>query len=284
MPNVAIVTDTDCSLPQSITDKLGVIQVPIHVHFNDETLDACVNIDDRTLFARVEKEGKLPTTSAPSPGEFSLAYEQAFEAGCDSIVCICVSGEVSATYTAAVNAAELHSEKEIAVLDSHSLSLGQGFMVLTAAEAARSGASSAEVVAQAKDTGRRSHLFASLSTLKYLAMSGRVGHVVAGVADVFDVKPILTIKEGKLDLLERVRTQKKAWARVLELADDVRGSKGLERVGVVHVAAGEEAKEFEKLVREQLDHEGEILTTELTPGLSVHSGAGMLGVAFSVVE
>jgi DegV family protein with EDD domain len=284
MSNVAIVTDTDCSLPLSLTESLSVIQVPIHIHFDNETMDACADIDDESLFERVEKSGKLPTTSAPSPGEFSQAYQQAFDAGFDSVVCICVSSAVSATHSAAVNAADLLPEKEIEVVDSNSLSLGQGFMVLAAAEAAQSGASTAEVVAQVKDTGERAYLFASLSTLKYLAMSGRVGHLVAGVADVFDVKPILTIKDGKLDLLEQVRTQKKAWGRVLELAKEARGPDELEQVGIVHVAAGNEAEEFENLVRKHLDYQGDILKVDLTPGLSVHSGAGMLGVAFTVAK
>jgi DegV family protein with EDD domain len=282
MANVGIVTDTDCSLPVSITEELGVIQVPIHVHFNGESLDANVDIDDEGLFARVEDDGRLPSTSAPSPGEFSSAYQRAFDAGYDSVVCICVSGAVSATYAAAVNGSNVHPGKDITVVDSNSLSLSQGFMVLAAAQAAQAGASPSEVAAQAIDTGERSHLFASLSTLKYLAMSGRVGHLVAGVADVFDVKPILTIRDGKLDLLERVRTQKKAWDRVVELAREARGDFALEQMGIVHVAARSQAAEFEHLVRANLGYEGEILITELTPGLSVHSGAGMVGVAFTV--
>jgi DegV family protein with EDD domain len=284
MPKVGIVTDTDCSLPLSMTEDLGVIQVPIHVHFNGETLDACVDIDDEGLFARVEEDGRLPSTSAPSPGEFSIAYQRAFNVGYDSVVCICVSGAVSATYAAAVNAADLHPGKDITVVDSNSLSLGQGFMVLAAAQAAQAGASLSEVAAKAIDTGKRSHLFASLSTLKYLAMSGRVGHLVAGVADVFDVKPILTIRDGKLDLLERVRTQKKAWDRVMELASEARRDLALEQIGIVHVASRAQAEDFEKLTRANLGYEDGILIAELTPGLSVHSGAGMVGVAFTLLN
>jgi DegV family protein with EDD domain len=282
MPRVGIVTDTDCSIPESITQDLGVIQVPIHIHFENESLRACVDIDDETLFERVEATGKLPSTSAPSPGEFSEAYKKAFDTGSNSVVCICVSGAVSATYDAALAAADLHPGQDITVIDSRSLSIGQGFMVLAAARAAKDGASPQEVAARALEIGQRCHLYASLSTLKYLAMSGRVGHLVAGVANVFDVKPILTIREGKLDMLERVRTQRKAWDRVAQLSLEAKGSNPIEQMAIIHVAALKQAQAFEVVIREQLDYTNEMLYTELTPGLSVHSGAGMVGVAFTV--
>lgn len=284
MPNVGIVTDTDCSLPESIAQDLGIIQVPIHIHFEDQTFQTGLEIDDETLFARVDADGVLPTTSAPSPGEFARAYQEAFDAGFDAVVCICVSGAVSATYDAAINGVDLLPGHDITVIDSRNLSLGQGFMVLAAAQAAHEGASTQEITSRAKNIGKRSHLFASLSTLKYLAMSGRVGHLAAGVANVLDVKPILTIRDGKLDLLERVRTQRKAWNRVAELTAGVIDGHAIERLAIVHVAARDQARAFEEVIRTKLDYTSEILTAELTPGLSVHSGAGMVGAAIIVSE
>jgi DegV family protein with EDD domain len=284
MTSIAIVTDTDSSLPLDLAEVKDIRQVPINIHFGDKVFQTEIDIDDVRLFERIDKEGVLPTTSAPSPGQFVEAFKAAYQAGADEVICITVSSEVSATYGAAVAAKEMLPEKTITVLDSRSLSLGQGFIVLEAAEKAAAGAAPDEIIAAAKSVEQRSHFYAALATLKYLAMSGRVGHLAAGMANLLNVKPILTIQDGKLDMLERVRTRGKAWARLVELASETLAGRVPERMGIVHVAAQEEAKQFEALLREKLPCPDEILIANLTAGLSVHSGAGMVGVGFVLAE
>ena len=281
MPRIAIVTDTDCSLPAAIAAPYGIRQVPITVHFGPDILEAGVDIDDAGAFARIAREGKLPTTAAPSPGKFVEAFRAAFDAGAEQIVCICVSGEVSATYGAAMAAREMLPERDISVVDSRTLTMAQGFMVLAAAEAAAAGASKDAVIAHALDVRDRTHVYAALSTLKYLAMSGRVGHLAAGVATLLDVKPVLTVRDGKLDGLERLRTRGKAWARVIELTRAA-ATRPIERMAIIHVCALDEAKQFEQQLRAALPCPAEILIVEMNPGMSVHGGVGLVGVVFVV--
>ena len=282
MPKIAIVTDTDASLPLELAEQHGINQVPIIVLFGEESFRDVYEIDGETVFTRIDKEGALPTTSAPSPGQFSEAFQAAFDDGAESILCLTVSSEVSATYAAAVTASEMFSDREIKVVDTRSIALGQGMMVLAAAEALSAGSSIDEATAAAMDAGERTKLFAALPTLKYLAMSGRVGHLVAGVAGLLSVRPILTIRDGKLDLLERVRTQKKSWARVVELCVESIGDRPIERMSMIHITAPEDAKELEALLRAELDCPDEIMHIELNPGLAVHAGAGLVGVVYTV--
>jgi DegV family protein with EDD domain len=284
MSSIAIITDTDCSLPLELSDQHNIRQVPINIHFGEEIFRTEIDIDDIQLFERINKEGKLPTTSAPSPGQFSEAYQEAFDAGAEEVVCITVSSEISATYAAALSAKDLHPDKKISVVDSRSLSLGQGFIVLRAAELAQAGKSSEEIISGAMSLDPRSHFYAALATLRYLAMSGRVGHLAAGMATVLNIKPILSIQDGKLDMLEKVRTRKKSWGRVVQLTAEAIGGGTVEMMGVVHVSAREQAEEFASLLRAEVACPDEILIADLTAGLSVHSGAGMVGVGFVLKE
>lgn len=280
MPRIAIITDTDASLPRALAAQHHIRQVPIVIQFGAESLLTNEDIDDCALFARVDQEGQLPTTSAPSPGQFVSAFQAAFDEGADQVICFTVSSAISATHAAAINARNLLPDRDITVVDTQTLSLAQGFMAIAAAEATQAGASKEECLARAQDVGQRAHLFAALSTLKYLAMSGRVGSLAAGMAGLLNIKPILTVRDGKLELLEKVRTQKKAWARVMELADHIINNQAVEQLAIVHVAAPEAAREFEAMLRKTLNCPPEIMIAELTPGLSVHTGSGLVGLAF----
>ena len=284
MPRTAVITDTDASIPLEIAQKYNIAQVPIMVQFGEESFRAVYDIDDKQTFARIDKTGKLPTTSAPSPGQFAEAYKAAFSAGYTDILCFTVSSEVSVTYTAALNAANLFPDKEITVIDTKTLTACQGFMALAAAKALKNGVAKENAICAAQNVEKRSSLFAALATVKYLAMSGRVGYLAAGIANILDVKPILTLRNGKLDMLERVRTQNKAWERVVALAVEKAAGSSIEQMAIVHVCAPEAAKKLEEMLRSHLSCPDEILYTELTPGLSVHSGAGLVGVGMVISE
>jgi len=280
MPPIAIITDTDSSLPLDLAKQYHIVEVPIIVQFGEESFRDGYDIDNATVFARVNREGKLPSTAAPSPGKFIEAYQAAFDGGAEQILCLTISSEMSAVYTAALSAAEMFPGRTIKVVDSRTVSFGEGLMAIEAAKAIANGASMEAAVSAALDLRDRTHLFAALSTLKYLAMSGRVGQVAAGFGSLLEIKPILTLRNEKLEMLERIRTQGKAWSRLIELTLEACGGRAVESLAILHVNAPEAAGQFEQQVRAALDCPPGIRHVEMTPGLSVHTGDGLVGIVF----
>jgi DegV family protein with EDD domain len=279
MSAISIVTDSDSSLPAALAAQYQIRQVPILVQFGADAYKTGEELDDARLFARINREKKLPTTAAPAPGQFVAAFRAAFDAGANTVLCFCVSSAVSATYQSALTAREMLPGCDIEVIDTQTLSLTQAFMVLGAAEAAQAGASKADVLARAQAIGSRGHLYVALPTLKYLAMGGRVSYMTAGLASVLNIQPVLTMRDGKLDMLEKVRTRAKAWGRVIELAVAAAGNKPVERAAIVQVNAPAEARLFEEKLRASMPGLPSTFMADLTPGLSVHSGEGLVGVA-----
>lgn len=280
MPKIAVITDTDSSLPAALAQQHSIVLVPITVQFEGKVFTTGVDIDDVRLFKMIDQAKQLPTTAAPPPGAFVNAFQQAFDGGAESIVCICVSSKISATYSAALSACESFEGRKITVIDSLALTMCQGFMALAAAEAAQAGKSHAEVVAAAEAVGKNSQVYGMLSTLKYLAMSGRVGKLAAGMADTLDIKPILTAHDGKLEMLEKVRTRRKAMARLVELVSAAVAGKKVTRLAMIHVCDEAGAREMHKHLCAALNCPVEPLYVEFNPGLSVHAGSGLVGVVF----
>jgi len=282
MPNIAIITDTNSSLPLDLAAQYHIVQVPIIIQFGEENFNDVFDIENASCFALIDTSGRLPTTAPPTPEKFAEAYRKAFDNGAEQVICFTVSSELSATHRAAVTARETLPDRDITVIDTLSMSMGQGFIVLAAAQAVGKGASKEEAIERALDVRGRSHLYVSLATLKYMAMSGRIGHLAAGIANVLNVKPILTMHDGKLELLERVRTRLKAWERTIQLAVEAAAGKPVTQAAVLHVNAPQKAHEFEQLFRKSLKYTQDTLISEINPGLSIHSGPGAVGVVYIV--
>jgi DegV family protein with EDD domain len=284
MPKIAIITDSDSSLPPKLAQEYSIFQVPITIHFGEESYTTGLDIDDELLFKLIDQYQKLPTTSAPPPDRFVKAYQVAFDQGADSVICICVSSKISATYSAAVNAREMLPDKDITVIDSLNLCMAQGFMALAAAEAVAKGASKEEIISLVNELGKNLTVYAALPTLKYLAMGGRVGKLAAGLANTLNIKPILTSRDGKLELLEKIRTQKKAEMRLIELFLNAAQGKKIEKLAMVHVNNRAGAEKLFHQIQSQIQLPDDFLYAEFTPGLSVHAGSGVVGYALVTSE
>ncbi len=276
MAKTVIVTDTNASLPGDVVDKFGIIEVPIQIQFGDESYVTGVDIDDEKLFELIDARNQLPTTAAPSPAAFGKAYQKAIGEGAEQIICICCSSKVSATHQAAEMAKQDFPDQDIIVVDSLQLSLAEGFQVIAAVEAAARGAGKEEILKEIEHIRTHAHVYGALPTLKYLAMGGRMGKLTAGFADTLEVKPILTAIDGKLELLEKIRTWRKAKGRLVELAVASGANQQIDRVGLVHVNNEAGVMALWEEIRMALNISLEPLVTEFTPGLSVHTGSGVI--------
>ncbi len=283
MKNIAIITDTDSSLPVDLTVQNGIRQVPINLIIDGETYETGVDIDDHLLFEKLEKFKKYPTTSAPSPAAFTKAFKAAILEGAQSIICICVSGKVSSSYDSAVLASQMF-QQDIVVVDSLNLSMGQGFMVLTAAEAVLNGATREEVLEHLANVGKRIHTFAVLPSLKYIALSGRLNKYSANIANILDIKPILTVQDGKLEVISRQRTVSKAIDKMFELMINACDGKAIERGAIIHADCPEKVQNLQNKINISFLELKPFLLSEFTPGLSIHTGPGTVGITILTRE
>jgi DegV family protein with EDD domain len=284
MTKIAIITDTDSSIPAEIAASLDIVQVPITIHFGESGYTTGLDIDDARLFEIIDRTKKLPTTAAPPPAAFEIAFREAFRQGYQSAICVCVSSVVSGTYQAAVSARNQLPDKDITVIDSRQISLAQGLIVIHAARAAKAGKTKSEILAIIDNMKDRVHVYGVLPTLKYLAMSGRVGKLAATLADSLDIKPILSVQNGKLELLEKTRTMKKAMQRLIELALTSVENKSIEEIAFFHAVNLSGANGLQERLKDVLNYNQKSIMAEFTPGLSVHTGAGVIGYVILTAE
>jgi len=277
MSKIQVITDTDSNLTFELAEKYGILLVPITIQFGEESFADNIDIKNPEMFERIDKIGKLPTTAAPSPAAFAKAFTTAFDNGADSIICITVGSKISRTHESALIAVEDFPGKKITVIDSEFLTMGQGYMAMAAVDAINAGASHDEAVAKVRALIPRCILYGSLSTLKYLALGGRVSNLAASMANMLNIRPILCMRDGKLDLLEKVRTRKAAIDRLVELLVNAVGDKSVERICIVHVLNTEDAEFLKTKLASKLVLPPVVDLYDFGPGLSVHTGVGLVG-------
>ena len=215
---LAIVTDSTCDLTAEELSRLEVKRVPLYVSFKGETFRDWLELTPKEIIEGVTAGADLPTTSQPSPQDFESAFKEAAAAGAQEILCITISSELSGTFQSA-NLAKDSAGIPVTLFDSRAASIGLGEMVKKAAALRDAGAQTAEIVS-ALESIRDSNLpMFTVATLDYLQKGGRIGRASALVGSLLNIKPILSLENGKIVPLARARGNKKALA---ELVNQVR--------------------------------------------------------------
>lgn len=274
---VRIVTDSACDLPQSVADELGIEIVPLSIRFgSDEFIDR-VDLTTAEFWQRSAASPVLPETAAPSPGLFEQTYRALIADGATGIAVISLSGGLSATLQSAELAARaVAGEIDIAVIDSNSVTLGLGIIAAACARAARGGASLADVTALAKDLSSRTKVWGALDTLDNLKKGGRIGGAKAMLASVLSIKPIIEVRNGKVEEGGKQRTRSKALAFLIK---KLQTYDGVENLAILQADCSD-VEQFEAMVRQH--YSGEILIGDIGPVVGSHTGRGTIGLAFQV--
>ena len=279
---VAIVTDTTACIPKEQVEKYGIQVVPIEFIFGDKVYRDGIDISPTEFYALLRRAEKLPTTAGSLPGPYLEAYRKASKEA-SGILCITESSKFSGMFNSAQVAIEMAKKDipdiAIEVIECTTAAAGMGLVALAAARTALSGSSLTEVVETAREVMRRVSLFATLDTLHYLVKGGRVPKAAGLVNSLLQIKPVFTVNGGDAHTVALPRSTPSAMKRILKLMGQKVISGQPLHVAVMHADALNEAIALRNRISSQFDCT-ELFITEFTPVMGVHTGPGVIGVAF----
>ncbi|MFF4078510.1 DegV family protein [Streptomyces sp. NPDC087218] len=276
--HVAIVTDSTAYLPPETMERHGIAAVPLTVVLGDQALEDGTEVSARALATALQKRRPV-TTSRPSPEVFAATYRAAAEAGATGIVSLHLSAEISGTYDAALLAAK-EAPVPVRVVDTGMVAMALGFCALAAAETTEAGGSLDEAVAAAEKRAESTCAYFYVDTLDYLRRGGRIGAAQALLGSALAVKPLLQLDDGRIELLEKVRTASKAIARLEEIAAERAGS-GRVDIAVHHLGAPERAERLAERLCERVPGLVDLHVSEVGAVIGAHTGPGLLGAVVS---
>jgi DegV family protein with EDD domain len=277
-----IVTDGAADFPVGWEEEFNIQIVPINIHFGEETFLQYIEMNLEEFYTKVDTGSVFPKTSQPSPHQFAEFYKTIAEEG-DTILSIHVTSKLSGTYASAVAAADdLRGEYNIVPFDSAGGSLGIAFMCRAARQMERAGKRIEEIVAHLEDMRERIQIILTLDNLEYARRSGRVGTLSAALASILNVKPIAVLKDGVLNMVEKVRTRTASLDRVLEMGKEAFGDR-LVHLGVVHARDPESGASLLEEAKKQFNYK-DAVHSDLSVSLAINLGPGTVGLVLCPAE
>ena len=276
---IRIVTDSACDLPEETARELGIEIVPLTIRFGEEEFVDRRDLSPTEFWRRCAASPVLPETAAPAPGQFEAAYRRLAADGATGIVVVSLSAALSATMQSAQLAAtSVAGEIPVRVIDSRTITLGQGMIAVAAARQAAAGAELATIEASVVDMAVRSKVWGALDTLENLKKGGRIGGAKALLASVLSIKPIIEVRDGKVEEGGKQRTRGKS---LNFLVDKVRSYGTVEHLAVLHAQCPDVGPFVDQIRALGL---GDVLVGDIGPVVGAHAGQGTIGVAFQVTR
>ena len=276
--SVRVVTDSASDLTDEEASALGITIVPLSIRFGEEELVDRIELGADEFYARMAASDGVPGTAAPPPGAFKTAFDNCFEDGANTVVCINLSSGVSATLEAAEIGARELGDRDIRIIDSRSVTGGLGTLVLAAGQTANNGATAEEVVSVVESLKQRTYVSAALATLENLKKGGRIGNAQALFGNMLSIKPIIDFSSGVVEEAAKLRTRKKSlvWLRnkLVEHGDRV------ENLSIMHAQA-EDIEDFLELLTTVVDP-STTRVGSIGPVVASHAGPGVVGMCFTL--
>ena len=275
-----IITDTTSGLPVALAQKYDITIIPQIVTFGEDSYYEGVDLDNAAFMAKLKASRQLPKTAAPPPELFAREFQRIQPTG-EPVLCLHPSSEVSGTVRSAHVAAKDFPGMDIRIIDTRVISSPLASLVTLAGQWSQEGCNIDEVVARIYEMLPCCRVFFLVATLEYLAKGGRIGGAQALLGSVLQIKPILTLRDGKVDQFEKERTHKRAVARLKEIVlQDIRRD-GQGYLSVMHAAVPQEAQALASDLGKELGI-SDIPILDVPPAIVTHGGPGILGVSFFV--
>jgi len=280
MSNVAIVTDSTAYIPDDLLNKYNITVAPQVLIWGQETFRDGVDILPDEFYRRLANAKILPSTSQVSIVDMRDIFTRLVEKGHD-VLGIFLSEKLSGTMDSARQAEKMlpNMAEKIAIIDSNSIAMAMGFHVLSAARAAQAGESLAECRKLAEEARNHTGVFFTVETLEFLQRGGRIGGAQALMGTILNVKPVLELRDGRIEPVEKVRTKRKATERMLELVVEKIGGRVPVRLATLHANAAEEARALLSMASTQLNPIEQVFTA-VSPVVGTHAGPGTVGLAY----
>jgi DegV family protein with EDD domain len=281
MSKVAVVTDSTINIPADLAKPYPLFVVPLQLIWGNETFRDSVDITPTEFYTRLKTDKVNPSTSQPSPAVFIELYSKLLNQGYD-ILSVHISSRLSGTLASAEQAKDHFPGANIELVDSLSTSMATGLPLLYTLRAAAQGATLKECKALVEQGLANSGVLFAVSTLEYLHRGGRIGGAAAFLGTALNLKPILEMREGRIEAIERVRTMSKASERLLNLFEERINGQSPVWISALHVDAANEARELLELACQRFNKEEiiEANISEVSPVVGSHTGPGTLGLAY----
>ena len=283
MSKIAVLVDSGCNIPVSVSKEKGIYTIPLKINYKDRECRDGIDITPKEVYESLKKE--IPTTSLPSGQEIIDLFEQIKSDGFSEVICVTISSGLSGTHNIIRLMAEEETDLKIKLIDTKNIAIGSGFVAILASELVESGKNLDEVYDEVMNNIQNTKVFFCVDTLEYLRKGGRIGFVSSLLGTRLNLKPIISCNDdGVYYTVAKIRGKTQAVTKMIELVKNyIKDAKEF-NICISHGGSYNQINEFSAQMRQIFSKANNIYETEISPTLGIHTGPGLLGIGIQVIR